>query len=189
MPSASLQTWRSQRQHALDEIEDAHRSIGGSGPGRRYATQQINQAYVVLLSSQFQAFCRDLHSECTDLFVQGITPADRRLAIRRVFAANRKLDFGNPNPGNIGSDFNRFGINFWGNVSSIDVRNQDRQKRLEELMLWRNAIAHQDFTSLTGATLHLRQVRNWRSACDHMSVAFDEVLRLRLQSVLGASPW
>ena len=51
------------RRRALDEIEAAHASVGGTGPGRRYATQQINQAYAVLLASQFQGYCRDLHTE------------------------------------------------------------------------------------------------------------------------------
>src|SRR5437870_3298320 len=66
MASLSLQHWLAARGTALDEIEDAHRHVGGSGPGRRYATQQINQAYAVLLASQFQGFCRDLHTECVE---------------------------------------------------------------------------------------------------------------------------
>jgi len=49
---------------ALDELESAQTSVGGTGPDRRYATQQINQAYAVLVASQFQGFCRDLHTEC-----------------------------------------------------------------------------------------------------------------------------
>jgi hypothetical protein len=53
MPSLALQEWSVQRAKALDEIEHAHRSVEGRGPGRRYLTQQINQAYAVLLSSQF----------------------------------------------------------------------------------------------------------------------------------------
>jgi hypothetical protein len=56
MPSLSYQYWSTARAASLDEIESAHRSVGGSGPGRRYATQQINQAYALLLASQFQGF-------------------------------------------------------------------------------------------------------------------------------------
>lgn len=33
---------------ALDRMEPAHRAVGGSSPGRRYATQQINQSYLVM---------------------------------------------------------------------------------------------------------------------------------------------
>ena len=50
----------------LDEIAGADAAVGGAARGRRYATQQINRAYAVLLASEFQGFCRDLHSECVD---------------------------------------------------------------------------------------------------------------------------
>src|SRR5271155_4208753 len=69
MPSESLRRWNDVRIHALNEIEGAHESVGGSERGRRYATQQINYAYAAILSSQFQAFCRDLHSESVDYLV------------------------------------------------------------------------------------------------------------------------
>jgi hypothetical protein len=45
MPSHSYRVWLTTRAKALDEIEAAHASVGGTGPCRRYATQQINQAY------------------------------------------------------------------------------------------------------------------------------------------------
>ena len=51
MPSRSWLTWSTVRAAALDEIEAAHHSVGGSGPGRHYATQQLNRAYAVLLAS------------------------------------------------------------------------------------------------------------------------------------------
>src|SRR3954469_25656345 len=108
MPSQSLGQWSGERSDALDEISDAHASVGGIGRGRRYATQQINHAYAVLLSSQFQGFCRDLHSECANLIADTIPPALREI-VRVQFSWGRALDRGNPNPGNIGSDFGRFG--------------------------------------------------------------------------------
>lgn len=192
MPSASLRTWRTVRQTALDELEAAHRGIGGSGRGRRYATQQINQAYTVLLSSQFQGFCRDLHVECVSYFVQSVASGLLRSALQDVLAQHRKLKTGNPNPGNIGEDYNRFGLSFWDEVKKLDLRNQARQYRLEKLNAWRNAIAHQDFdpAKLGGTTLlRLRQVREWRSACNQLADAFDEVMRSHLQAVNGVSPW
>jgi hypothetical protein len=107
MPSAALQEWSTVRAALLDEVEHAHRSVGGTGPGRRYATQQINQAYAMLLSSHFQAFSRDLHTECVNFLVAPVLSLDLRVMYRRSLVFNRKLDRGNPNPGNIGSDFNR----------------------------------------------------------------------------------
>src|ERR1700691_2909600 len=99
MPSASLERWRIERQVALDEIESAHQSIGGSGRGRRYATLQINYAYTMLLSSQFQAFCRDLHNECVVFLVQGLRPVEWSSIVRSALVRSRKLDHGNPSPG------------------------------------------------------------------------------------------
>jgi hypothetical protein len=191
MPSASIQAWTTAGQAALNELEVAHRSVGGTGRGRRYATQHINQAYAVLLSSHFQAFCRDLHSECTAHFVGGIPAGVRRSAVRELLVENRKLDKGNPNPGNIGADYNRFGLSFWDDVRNLDLRNQGRQDRLEELNQWRNAIAHQDFdpSVLGSAVLRLQQVRDWRNACNELANGFDEVMRLHLQAVNGVPPW
>ncbi len=192
MPSNSLQNWKTTRAVSLNEIEGAHRSVGGHGRGRRYATQQINQAYAVLLSSQFQGFCRDLHSESVEGLIDSVAPAAMRAMLRREFTWNRKLDRGNPNPGNIGEDFGRLGIDFWDRVRALDARNRDRQALLEELNLWRNAIAHQDFdpAKLGGVTtLHLRQVQRWRNACEAPAPAFDEAMRSYVQSMAGVSPW
>src|SRR5687768_10305676 len=103
MASVSLQRWQSDRATSFNEIEEAHRSIGGSGPGRRYATQQINQAYAVLLSAQFQAYCRDLHTEGLIALTQVIQPVALRPLIQDEFSLFRRLDRGNPTPGNIGA--------------------------------------------------------------------------------------
>src|ERR1700732_1410354 len=110
MPSVALQMWQPTGATLLDEIENAHRSVGGSGPGRRTATQQINQAYAVLLSAHFQGFCRDLHTECIDSLVSTITPVALQPILSLELNWSRKLDRGNPNPGNIGSDFGRLGV-------------------------------------------------------------------------------
>jgi hypothetical protein len=191
MPSRSLQLWRTVRTKALDEIEYAHRGVVRGRRGSKFATQQVNHAYVVLLSSQFQGFCRELHSECLDFFVQSITPRLRQEMCRVALLRNRALDRGNPNPGNIGADFNAFGVRFWDEVQKLDARNEARQEHLEMLNLWRNAVAHQDFTSpkLGGRNLRIRQVREWRNACDFLAASFDEVIGTNLVSILGAAPW
>ncbi len=192
MPSQSLRTWQTVRASALDEIENAHRMVGGSGPGRRYATQQINHAYAMLLSSQFQGFCRDLHSECVYILTSAIAPVMMQPALRTEFGLHRKLDRGNPNPGNVGADFNRLGLRFWARVEADDARNANRRNLLEGLNMWRNAIAHQDFDPavLGGRTmLHLHEVQVWRRACDGLGQSFDNVMHAHLQIAIGASPW
>jgi hypothetical protein len=175
----------------LAEMESAHQSVSGTSQGSRFAAQQINQAYAVLLCSHFQGYCRDLHGECLDHVVTAVSPAALKASLREVYLLNRKLDTGNPNAGNIGSDFGRFGLVFWGEVLQLDARNQSRRNRLEELNRWRNAIAHQDFDPaiLGSSTLRLQQVRTWRRACEYLASAFDEVMRRHLQSLVGTSSW
>jgi hypothetical protein len=193
MPSLSLALWSADRSSALDEIEHAHRSVGGSGPGRRYATQQINQAYAMLLSSQFQGFCRDLHTECINHLIHPVTVPDLQVMVYSSLILNRKIDRGNPNPATLGADFNRFSLHFWPAVEVHRPQNAQRKAFLEELNDWRNAIAHQDFTPvmLRGGRpiLRLSQVQAWRKACDGLARSFDEVLCVHLQGLTGTTPW
>src|SRR4051794_10164475 len=104
MPSTSYQEeWMTIRRSELDEMAQAHTVVGGTARGRRYATQQINRSYAVLLSSQFQGFCRDLHSECIDYLVSAVSPARLQPVIRAEFLQGRQLDRGNAQPASIGS--------------------------------------------------------------------------------------
>lgn len=199
MPSRSWQEWNSTRASKLDEIEAAHRSIGGTARGRRYATEQINHAFAVLLASQFQGLCRDLHSECVDSIVRTVAPIVAAVApailqsmLRAVFVLGRYLDKGNANPGNIGADFSRLGVQFWTQVYADDSGNAKRRELLEDLNTWRNAIAHQDFdpSKLGGVTtLHLSQIRKWRKACDRLALSFDNIMHKHIITVTGSSPW
>src|SRR4051795_12564910 len=113
MPSLALRRWRTERLATLDEIESIHRSVGGTRPRRYSTTQQLNQAYALLLSSQFQGFCRELHSECARAVARFLPSVEFQRLLEDELEPGRKLDTGNPNPGNIGADFNRFGLLFW----------------------------------------------------------------------------
>src|SRR3954454_17039221 len=104
MPSISYQEWITTRIDALDEIEHAHVAVGGTARGRRYATQQINRAYAMLLASQFQGFCRDLHSESVDHLISSIAPPPVfRPLLQAEFTRGRQLDRGNAQPGSLGT--------------------------------------------------------------------------------------
>ncbi len=191
MPSKALRRWFKSQAVALDQMENTHASVGGKGRGRRYTTDQINQAYAVLLASQFQGFCRDLHSESAEYLVDILEPPSLRPIVRAEFTRERKLDRGNANPGNLGEDFGRLGIEFWDEVKNLSPRNSARNRSLEMLNLWRNAIAHQHFDpgKLGSTSLGLAQVRNWRIACDRLARAFDRVMREHIRSVTGKTPW
>ena len=191
MPSNSLIHWNGERADALNEIENAHAIVGGTDRGRRFATQQINYSYAALLSSHFQGFCRDLHSECIDHIVASV-PAQFRGFLRVEFIWNRSLGKGNPHPGAIGSDFNRLGIEFWTELYALDSRNNRRRVLLQGLIDWRNAIAHQDFDYVApggNTTLHLARVRGWRRAINALARYFDQVMYNYLQALLVAAPW
>jgi hypothetical protein len=173
-------------------MAQAHAAVGGTRRGRRFATQQINRAYAVLLASQFQGYCRDLHSECVDHLVNSLTPVALQPIVRDEFTRNRQLDRGNAQPGSLGADFGRLGVDFWAQVDAQDTRNPDRKTQLEALNTWRNAIVHQDFEPAklgSTITLRLKQVEGWRRACEQLVRSFDEVLRSHVQSLIGTSPW
>ncbi len=193
MPSISCEQWTVTRAEALDEIEQAHVAVGGTARGRRYATQQVNRAYAMLLASQFQGFCRDLHSESVAHIVSALKPpASLRPLVQAEFTRNRQLDRSNATPSTLGADFGRLGIDLWPKCEAHDARNRERKKQLEQLNAWRNAIAHQDFdsTKLGGTiTLRLDQVRKWRIACEHLAKSFDEVARDYIHATIGMAPW
>jgi hypothetical protein len=200
MSSQSLATWNTERQAELDEIEAAHKAVGGTGRGRRYATQQINRAYAMLLSSQFQAFSRDLHSEASDHIANSLASATQGLRdiCFRHLSHGRRLDRGNANPASLGSDFGRlFTINFWEVMEApAPVLIPQAKKKLHELNLWRNAIAHQDFTGdefqrcFSGrVTLSIREVREWRKACKRLAIRMDTLVANHLELLTGMAPW
>jgi hypothetical protein len=191
MPSKAYHEWRTIRRAELDKIEHAHGAVGVSGRGRWYATQQVNQAYVVLLASHFQGFCRDLYDESVKFLVGLVHPTYLQPFIQAEFKRNCQLDRGNAQPGSIGADFGRLLEWFWDHVKVHDPQDQRQFKqKLEELNDWRNAIAHQDFSKFAGsAKLRLAQVQQWRGICNRLARIFDKVMREHLQSLTGTSPW
>jgi hypothetical protein len=141
--SLSRRLWIEASAVALDRMESAHRAVGGTSKGHRHAMQQINQSYLMLLSSHFQRFCRDLHAEAADHLAGSIDPRFGEV-VRAALTLGRKLDQGNPNPGNLGSDFGRLGMRFWPELTSAQKRNGPRKDKLSKMTHWRNSIAHQD---------------------------------------------
>lgn len=190
MPSRSLAHWEGRRLSALDKLLSTHAAVAGAGRGHSFAARQVNQSCVVLLSSHFQAFCRDLHSEAADFISGATSPAPLRAVIRVRLTEGRYLDKGNPTPGNLGADFGRFGFVFWEEIHRHDRRNKDRHAALDKLMTWRNAIAHQDFTKLgPRPILRLANVRRWRKACEALASSFDAAVARQVAVLVGSSPW
>lgn len=192
MPSRSRERWETERRRALDELERVRASMLGRGAGVRVATQQLNQAYAMLLSSHFQGYCRDLHQEAVDHLSSHISPPAVQALTRRQLLMGRRLDVGNPNPGNLGADFARLGLELWPSLRAYVARAALHLDRLQGLGAWRNAIAHQDFTSpqLGGRTsLRVTDVRRWRSTCERLVRSLEAVVGAHVASLVGVLPW
>jgi hypothetical protein len=196
MESKALTKWKTDRADELDQIASAHAQVGGSAPGRRRTTQQINHAYAVLLSSHVQGFFRDLHSEAVAHLVFSL-PSHLQSLVQVELTRDRLLDKGNPNPGNLGKDFQRLALDLWSQLYTHDAGNEDRNKKLDALMTWRNAIAHQDFDPIKLGTraaprkapLRLQEVRTWRTSCNRLVQHADQVMFDHLKGLTGRPPW
>ena len=177
-------------------MEEAHHALGGSAPGRRWRLQHLNDAYIVLLAAHFQSFCRNLHSEAATAFAAATQPATAQIAVLSAMQADRRLDRGNATVDNIRGDFAKFGMTFWVAVESRDARNKARRLRLDQLLTWRNAIAHQDFRfnaevqkKLANTDRRLTWIRRWRSSCNELAVDFDAVVHDYIRGLIGMAPW
>jgi hypothetical protein len=186
--------WKSTQQTELDRLDAAHLAVGGVGPGRRTATQQINDAYIVLLAAHFQQFCRDLHMEAAR-YLANSAPHMRDM-VHESLVRGRRLDRGNAAPAALGADFDRLGMKLWSLVEARDRRNGRRRRRLDQLNIWRNAVAHQDFrfgphemVTLAGTGRTLAFVHDCRAACDTLARQLDAVVGQHLQAITGRKPW
>jgi hypothetical protein len=190
MPSGALLTWQSARNGRLDELEAAHGKVGGSGRGRRFATLQLNRAYTIVVASEFQGFCRELHDEAALFLANRIGGSQHRNLLAALFTQRRQLDRGNAQPDNLEQDFGRLGMNFWSEVAKVDARNTARKAVLEELNKWRNALVHSDPSKLQGGdVVWLRDVQGWRRTCEMLAPGFDEAVARHCLLVVGARPW
>jgi hypothetical protein len=193
VPSAALRDWEENAQAALAELTNAHRAVGGTGPGRRQLTQQLNYAYVGLLAARFQGFCRALHSEAAAVIAGGVANPGLRDIFQERLTAGRRLDSGNPNLANLGSDFGRFGFDFWNAVEQAARHNTRRKGELGKLMAWRNAIAHDDvarkLSSLDPKRITLAVCRDWHRRLNCLSFEFDTVIADRCVTLGRDRPW
>ena len=180
----------------MRELEAAHAAVGGTGAGRRTATQQINDAYIVLTAAHFQRYCRDVHTEAATHIVGALHPRSVNTVFAVLLSRDRQLDRGNAQPASLGSDFGRFGMDLWDLLERKHRRNVGRKHRLAQLNVWRNAIAHQDFAlkpdqrAIVGDSRRtLIWGRIWRSACVSLAGDIDAVVGDYLATILGARPW
>src|SRR5690348_7507244 len=80
MPSVSLNTWTTVRAQRIKRLRAAHEAFGGTGPGRRWVTDELNHALILRLASEFQGFARDLHDECGLFIARCLAPGEPAVA-------------------------------------------------------------------------------------------------------------
>jgi hypothetical protein len=187
--SRALGNWDLEQRRELDRLEAAHGSVGGG----RSAVQHLSDAYIVLLAAHFQQFCRDLHTEAVKAVAASTPHGD---LVERALLLGRQLDRGNATPAAVGADYRRLDIQLWRALSRWDRRTQLRRRRLEQLNVWRNAVAHRDFrlsasalATVAGTTRSLAFAQSCRASCDVLARQFDGVVELSLWSRLGRPPW
>jgi hypothetical protein len=195
MASESLSVWRTSAAAAFDEIENAHKAVGGTKPGRRFLTQQLNYAYTMLLAARFQGFVRALQIQTAEAIALGAHNANYTELLRENLTSNRALDRHNAQPNSIEEDFARFGLDIWAGVDRERSGNDQRRKKLWTLITWRNAIAHDDIDAklkrgaLEPATISLGTCRNWRSALNILATSLDKVAADHCQTLGLPRPW
>jgi hypothetical protein len=195
MASRALKEWQTDAQAAFDEIENAHRAVGGAKPGRRFLTQQLNYAYTTLLAARFQGFARSLHSQTVDAIAEGAHNVSYQGLLGDSLTLGRALDRHNAQPNSIARDFDRFGLEVWTEIDAERSGNDERRKKLWSLITWRNAITHDDIDAklTTGAldpvTISLVTCRSWRSALNVLAVSIDKVMAKHCQTLGLPRPW
>jgi hypothetical protein len=174
-----------------------HATIGGSGPGRRWRTSQLNWSLTLRLAGEFQGYARDLHTLAVTHFVSTVARANvpLRNVLQVQLTTNRALDRQNATSSSLGSDFGRFGLELWPTLRVADSRATRWQVSLEALNKARNAIAHANEGELTilaaeGYPLHLSTVKLWLRHLDRLACTMDDVVSVYLDRLLAAGrPW
>jgi hypothetical protein len=193
--SQSLKEWQTDAWAAFDEIEHAHKAVGGTKPGRRFLTQQLNYAYTMLLAARFQGFVRALQIQTAEAIALGAHDANYTELLRENLTSNRALERRNAQPNSIADDFGRFGLDIWTRADSERRGNDERRKKLWALITWRNAIAHDEITvklargALEPVTISLATCRGWRSALNILATSLDKVAADHCQSLGLPRPW
>lgn len=197
LPSDALSSWRGERANRLNELVKAHQTVGGTGAGRRWSTEQINLALALRLAVEFQGFSRELHDLASGTFGAWAAPENPAIAevITGVLTYGRQLDRGNATESNLVSDFGRFGLHFAPTMKARDARTSQRLAELDRLNRARNAIAHDNPHVLAvlrreGRPIKLTTIKRWRSALNGLATTMDVVIAEHFARIFHrGAPW
>ncbi len=109
MPSAAFTRWQNDRTPRLNEVDAHCAAVLVLVPPNPTFLDESLRGFVLHLSAHFQGFCRDLYTECSQIWIAAI-PIGLKATAQAQFSAQLALEKGNPTYDNIKRDFNRFGL-------------------------------------------------------------------------------
>jgi hypothetical protein len=187
--SAAFTRWQNDRMPRLDEVEAHCAALLTLVPPNPTFLDETLRGFVLHLSAHFQGFCRNLYTECSQIWIAAIAEGLKATA-QAQFSAQLALEKGNPTYDNIKRDFNRFG--FLLDLQAAQPAGPQQVTDLAHLNDWRNRAAHQG-TRPPGvgvpAALTLPIIRGWRRSCDGLAVSLDVIMSAELLRIVGAAPW
>jgi hypothetical protein len=189
MPSAAFRRWQNDRTLRLTEVDTHCASVLALVPPNPTFLDETPRGFVLHLSAHFQGFCRDLYTECSQIWIAAI-PDGLKATAQAQSSAKLALEKGNPSYDNIKRDFNRFG--FLLDLQTAHVANLQRVTDLGHLNDWRNKAAHQGTQPLGGGVptaLTLPIVQGWRASCDVLAVSLDGIMYAELLRIMATAPW
>lgn len=189
MPSAALTRWQHDRLPRLQEVEGHCAAVLALVPPNPTFLDETLRGFVLHLSAHFQGFCRDLYTECSQIWIAAI-PLALQATAQVQFSAQLALEKGNPTYDNVKRDFDRFGLRL--NLQAASGAGPQRVTDLGHLNGWRNKAAHQGTQPLGGGApvaLTLPIVQAWRASCDGLAVSLDRIMHAELLHIMGVAPW
>jgi hypothetical protein len=173
----------------LNDVDAHCASVAALVPPNPTFLDETLRGFVLHLSAHFQGFCRDLYTECSQIWISAL-PTRLRGTAQSQFYAQLALEKGNPSHENIKRDYNRFGI-----VLSLQAAyplGPQHVTDLGHLNDWRNKAAHQGTQPLGSGvppTLTLSIIQGWRASCDGLATALDGIMYHELVNIMGVAPW
>jgi len=189
VPSAAFNHWQTDRMPRLNEVEAHCAAVLALVPPNPTFLDETLRGFVLHLSAHFQGFCRDLYTECSQIWIAAI-PAGFKATAQAQFFVHLALEKGNPSHDAIKRDFNRFG--FLLNLQAVHPTGPQQVTDLGHLNDWRNKAAHQSPQPLGGgvpAGLTLPIVQGWRTSCDGLATSLDGIMFTELLRIMGVAPW
>jgi hypothetical protein len=189
VPSAAFIRWQNDRMPRLDQVDAHCAAILATVPPNPTFLDETLRGFVLHLSAHFQGYCRDLYTECSQIWIAAM-PAGFQAAAQAQFSAQLALEKGNPSYDNLKRDFNRLG--FLLDLPAAHAAGPRRITDLGHLNAWRNRAAHQGTRPLGAGVppaLTLPIVQGWRASCDGLAASLDGIMRVELLHILGVAPW